>query len=98
LSESKSNFWLSTILMEETKTGLTNERFRTMLLSAGVESRFLWKPLHMQPVFREAPFYGGQVAEDLFARGLCLPSSTSLSLEDQEGIADILAKQLSKVF
>ena len=98
LPESKSNFWLSTILMDETTTGLTSEGFRTMLSSAGVESRFLWKPLHMQPVFREAPFYGGQVAEDLFSRGLCLPSSTSLSLEDQEGIADILAKQLSKVF
>src|SRR5690606_20700635 len=61
LSESKSNFWLSTILMDETTTGLTSEGFRTMLSSAGVESRFLWKPLHMQPVFREAPFYGGQV-------------------------------------
>ena len=97
LSESKSNYWLSTILMDETKTGLTSENFRSMLSEIGVETRFLWKPLHLQPVYREAPYYGGEVAGKLFARGLCLPSSASLSLQDQERIAEILEKQLSNV-
>lgn len=94
---SKSNYWLSAILLDGTETGLTNETFRAMLAKTGIETRFLWKPLHLQPVYRGASFYGGQVAEDLFSKGLCLPSSASLTLEDQERIAGILEKQLSKV-
>jgi dTDP-4-amino-4,6-dideoxygalactose transaminase len=96
LPESKSNFWLSTILIDES-IGVTNEDYRTMLLESAIETRYLWKPLHLQPIFNNAPYYGGQVAEGLFSRGLCLPSSTSLTLEDQERIMGVLEKQLSKV-
>jgi aminotransferase in exopolysaccharide biosynthesis len=97
LPGSSSNFWLSAILMDENKTGLSNDNFRTMLLKQGIESRFLWKPLHLQPVYREYPYYGGEVAEGLFSKGLCLPSSTSLTGDDQERIAGILVRELSKV-
>jgi aminotransferase in exopolysaccharide biosynthesis len=97
LPGSSSNFWLSAILMDESKTGLSNDNFRTMLLKQGIESRFLWKPLHLQPVYRECPYYGGEVAEGLFSKGLCLPSSTSLTGDDQERIAGILVRELSKV-
>jgi aminotransferase in exopolysaccharide biosynthesis len=97
LPESKSNFWLSTILIDEQATGVTNEKFRSMLLEREIETRYLWKPLHLQPIYRDAPFIGGQVAESLFSRGLCLPSSVNLTPQDQERIAGILEKQLSKV-
>jgi dTDP-4-amino-4,6-dideoxygalactose transaminase len=97
LPESKSNFWLSTILIDEQATGVTNEKFRSMLLEREIETRYLWKPLHLQPIYRDAPFIGGRVAESLFSRGLCLPSSVNLTPQDQERIAGILEKQLSKV-
>lgn len=97
LSESTSNCWLSTILIDETKTGFTNDRLRTSLLKIGIETRFLWKPLHLQPVYQEVPYYGGQVAEKLFLRGLCLPSSTSLTWEDQKRIAGIMEMEISKI-
>jgi len=97
LEESTPNYWLSAILINGEKTGFSNDRLRIMLFKAGIESRFLWKPLHLQPVFRDAPFYGGQVAEKLFLKGLCLPSSENLSLEDQKKITDIIERELSKI-
>lgn len=97
LHESTSNFWLSTILIDENQTGFSNDRLRMMLFKNGIETRFLWKPLHLQPVYRGVPFYGGQVAEKLFLKGLCLPSSVDLSHEDQKKIAGIIEKELSKI-
>ena len=96
-SDSHSNFWLSTILIDETKTGFTNDKLRTLLFKTGIETRFLWKPLHLQPVYQDVPFYGGEVSENLFLTGLCLPSSTSLTLEDQKRIAEIIERELNKV-
>ena len=95
--ESISNFWLSAILIDESLSGFSNDRLRISLFKNGIESRFLWKPLHMQPVYKHVPFYGGNVAESLFHKGLCLPSSVNLSLEDQKRIAGIIEKELSKV-
>ena len=97
LEESASNFWLTTILIDENQTGFTNDKLRMMLFKNGIESRFLWKPLHLQPVYRGVPFYGGQVAEKLFLKGLCLPSSVDLTYEDQKKIAGIIEKELSKI-
>lgn len=97
LEGSCSNFWLSTILIDEERTGFSNDRLRVLLFKADIESRFLWKPLHLQPVFRGSPFYGGKVAENLFLRGLCLPSSENLNFEDQKKIVGIIEKALSKV-
>lgn len=97
LEESTSNFWLSTILIDEQLTGFSNDKLRVMLFREGIESRFLWKPLHLQPVYRGVPFYGGQIAETLFLKGICLPSSENLNYEDQKKIVSIFEKALSKV-
>ena len=96
--ESSSNFWLSTILIDEKQTGFTNDRLRILLFKNGIESRFLWKPLHLQPVYRGIPFYGGEVSETLFSKGLCLPSSITLDMEDQKKIAGIIEKELQKTY
>lgn len=95
--ESKSNFWLTTILIDEKQTGFSNDRLRIMLFKNGIETRFLWKPLHLQPAYRGVPFYGGQVAEKLFLKGLCLPSSVTLTYDDQKIIAGVIEKELSKI-
>lgn len=97
LEGSYSNFWLSTILIDEAETGFSNDKLRIMLFKNGIETRFLWKPLHLQPVYRGVPFYGGRVAEKLFLKGLCLPSSVNLTHEDQKKIAGIIEKELSKI-
>lgn len=96
-AESTSNFWLSTVLIDEKKAGFSNDKLRVRLFREGIETRFLWKPLHLQPVFRGAPFYGGNVAEKLFLSGICLPSSENLGDEDQKRVVGILDKMLSKV-
>ena len=93
---SKSNFWLTGALVDEEITGFTNDHLRMTLMKLGVETRFLWKPLHMQPVFKEIPYYGGDNAEKMFKKGLCLPSSTNLTRDDQEKIADVIAQEFVK--
>jgi dTDP-4-amino-4,6-dideoxygalactose transaminase len=95
--ESKSNFWLTTILVDEKLTGFSNDRLRIMLFKNGIETRFLWKPLHLQPAYRGVPFYGGNVAEKLFLCGLCLPSSITLTYEDQKKIVGIMECELTKI-
>ncbi len=97
LDESYSNFWLSTVLIDEKKTGFSNDKLRVRLFREGIETRFLWKPLHLQPVFRGARFYGGRVSEKLFLSGICLPSSENLSHEDQKKVVRVFEKTLSKV-
>ena len=74
-----SNFWLTTILIDPKQTGFDREQLRLRLEEENIESRPLWKPMHLQPVFAACPYYGGSVAEGLFERGLCLPSGSGLS-------------------
>jgi dTDP-4-amino-4,6-dideoxygalactose transaminase len=93
---SKSNFWLTALLIDDKITGFTNDRLRVVLKKRGIESRFLWKPLHMQPVFSGIPFYGGNNSEKMFKKGLCLPSSVNLTYNDQENIVDVIAQELIK--
>ena len=95
---SKSNFWLTTILVDEKITGFSNDNLRIQFLKNDIETRFLWKPLHLQPVFRHLPFYGGRVSEKLFNKGLCLPSSINLTPQDQERIAGFVSTELAKSF
>lgn len=94
----KSNFWLTTILIDEKITGISNDRLRVVLFKAGIETRFLWKPLHLQPVYKAAPYYGGNISEKMFLQGLCLPSSVNLTLEDQEMICGMVEKEFSKIY
>ena len=82
-----SNHWLSVIEVDETETnGINREHLRKSLESKNIESRPLWKPMHMQPVFQDCPFYGTGVAEKMFENGLCLPSGSNLSETDKERI------------
>ncbi len=74
-----SNRWLTTILIEDKKTGgLTREDIRLGLEKTNIESRPLWKPMHAQPIFKDCPYYGGNISEKLFNDGLCLPSGSNL--------------------
>jgi dTDP-4-amino-4,6-dideoxygalactose transaminase len=77
-----SNFWLTCILVDSKEAGFTREELRIFLESENIETRPLWKPMHLQPVFAEMPFYGNGVSEQLFNAGLCLPSGSSLSDAD----------------
>jgi dTDP-4-amino-4,6-dideoxygalactose transaminase len=86
----RSNCWLTCILVDPHEAGTDRERIRLALEAEDVESRPLWKPMHLQPVFAGAPVYGGDVSASLFERGLCLPSGSALSDEDQERVVEIL--------
>ncbi|UTA68415.1 DegT/DnrJ/EryC1/StrS aminotransferase family protein [Emticicia sp. 21SJ11W-3] len=78
-----SNRWLTCILFENYEK---REKIRLHLEKHNIESRPLWKPMHLQPVFTDAPFYGAGVSEVLFNRGLCLPSGSNLSVSELERI------------
>jgi dTDP-4-amino-4,6-dideoxygalactose transaminase len=82
-----SNRWLTTILINPEQTGgKTRETLRLALDAENIESRPLWKPMHMQPVFADTQFYGDGTCERLFERGLCLPSGSNLTQEDLQRI------------
>jgi dTDP-4-amino-4,6-dideoxygalactose transaminase len=82
--------WLTVVTLDPEAFGRTPEEVRRALEEQGIETRPVWKPMHLQPVFREAETVGGEVAEELFARGLCLPSGSSLSLEDQDRVIEAI--------
>jgi dTDP-4-amino-4,6-dideoxygalactose transaminase len=63
---------------------------------ANIESRPLWKPMHLQPIFENYPYYGSNVAETLFEKGLCLPSGSNLSDDDRERIKDVVFSMFKK--
>ena len=78
-----SNRWLTTILIDPASNqGLDREQVRLALEKENIESRPLWKPMHLQPVFADAPYFGEKVSEHLFEIGLCLPSGSNLTEED----------------
>lgn len=89
-----SNYWLSCITINEEKTGFSSEDLRLALEKDNIESRPLWKPMHLQPVFKDCDYYGATVSEDLFNKGLCLPSGSNLSKNDLERIANSIKKIL----
>lgn len=87
-----SNYWLSAITIDTSKTnGITAETLRLALETENIESRPLWKPMHLQPIFSNCPYYGSNVAENLFDNGLCLPSGSNLTDNDRERIASVIA-------
>lgn len=86
-----SNRWLSCILIEPKENrGLTREKIRLALAERNIEARPLWKPMHLQPVYQDCPYYGSSVAEELFDTGLCLPSGSNLTATDFERIFEAL--------
>jgi dTDP-4-amino-4,6-dideoxygalactose transaminase len=88
-----SNHWLSAITVNpELTNGITREDLRLAFEKENIESRPLWKPMHMQPIFKDCPYYGGNVAESLFNEGLCLPSGSNLTDEDRNRISNVIKK------
>ncbi len=84
------NYWLSTILVNSQEAGFTYQELSARLTVADIESRPLWKPMHLQPVFAKAPAYVNGVSEALFAQGLCLPSGPMVTDEDVDRIVEII--------
>ena len=90
----KSNHWLSCILIDSKASEFTNKSLRNQFEKDNIESRPLWKPLHLQPIFKNDTFYGGNVANNLFQKGLCLPSSAHLTKNDFNRISNSIQKFL----
>lgn len=92
-SDFESNFWLTCI---EVDSSACNEKtandIRLHLESCNIESRLMWRPMHMQPVFADCPYYGDGVSERIFERGLCLPSGSSLTDEQIAFVAETIKK------
>jgi dTDP-4-amino-4,6-dideoxygalactose transaminase len=86
----RSNCWPTVILNNLEEFGADREGVRLALEKENNESRPIWKPMHMQPVFRDCRVRGGKVSEDLFKRGLCLPSGTQMTEEDLERVIRII--------
>ncbi len=91
-SYGKSNNWLTVILITPEKFGISREKLRIALGKENIEARPVWKPMHLQPVFQDCRIRGGIVSEDLFARGLCLPSGTQLTEDQLERIVKIIRR------
>lgn len=90
----RSNHWLSAIIINpsRTKNGQTREDLRLYLEMLNIESRPLWKPMHLQPVFEKYPYYGEKVSEELFENGLCLPSGSNLTDDDRDRLQSAFHK------
>lgn len=88
-----SNHWLSVILLKDYEQ---REKLRLALAEENIESRPLWKPMHMQPVFSNAMYFGEKVSEDAFNRGLCLPSGSNLTDEDRDRIKSCILHVLTQ--
>lgn len=92
-SDFYSNYWLTAVLVNPLLTGgITRETIRLTLESENIESRPLWKPMHMQPVYKGTDFIGAGLCEQLFETGLCLPSGSNLTEEEFERIFAVLSK------
>ena len=86
-----SNYWLSVILVKPNKEkSISKENLWKAFEKANIESRPLWKPMHLQPIFKKYPYYGNKVSEDLFEKGLCLPSGAGITNEDKERIKKVV--------
>ena len=88
-----ANYWLSAILVDPEKAnGMTRETMRLALEAENIESRPLWKPMHLQPIFQQYSYYGTKIAETLFENGLCLPSGSNLDDEARARISNVIVK------
>ena len=91
-SYGKSNCWLTVIQINPEKFGADREVIRLALEAENIEARPVWKPMHLQPVFQGFRIRGGSVSEELFLRGLCLPSGSQMNEEDVERVAWLIKK------
>ncbi|MBX6375059.1 MAG: aminotransferase class I/II-fold pyridoxal phosphate-dependent enzyme [Acetobacteraceae bacterium] len=94
----RSSRWLSVALFDPEAFGADRDTVRQALAAAGIESRPVWKPLHLQPAFRDAPAVGGAVAARLFERGLCLPSGSAMTEAEQAVVIDVVRRCCGRRF
>lgn len=84
--------WLTVITVEPDEFGATRDEIRLALEEENIEARPVWKPMHLQPVFKECRLVGGTVSEEIFAKGLCLPSGSNLTREDQDRVVEAIRR------
>lgn len=95
-SEGTWNGWLTVIVVDPKAFGATREQIRVALEKENIESRPVWKPMHLQPVFADCPMRGGAVSAAIFEDGLCLPSGSSLTLAELERVASLVLSLRSR--
>lgn len=95
ISSMLPNYWLTTITLTSDSPITANE-IRLYLAAKNIETRLLWRPMHMQPIYKDCPYYGTNVAEDLFNRGLCLPSGSSLTDSDIQRVINCINEVFEK--
>jgi dTDP-4-amino-4,6-dideoxygalactose transaminase len=86
------NRWLTCILIDDKNTKISSDNLHKGLEEENIESRPLWKPMHMQPVFKDAPYYGDHLSEKSFAKGLCLPSGSAMTGEQLQRVVEVIKK------
>ena len=90
--------WLTCLTIDEARFGASRDDVLRVLATDDIEARPLWKPMHQQPLHERWPSYGGEVSSELFERGLCLPSSSSLSLADQHRVVEVVRRAARRTF
>jgi dTDP-4-amino-4,6-dideoxygalactose transaminase len=86
------NYWLTCITVDPSQSRASSEDIRLALEKENIESRPLWKPMHLQPVFQSCRIRGGVVTEKIFAEGLCLPSGSGMTTSDLHRVVDVVRK------
>jgi dTDP-4-amino-4,6-dideoxygalactose transaminase len=81
---------------QEKNKKLNPDQFRIHLEQENIESRPLWKPMHLQPLYKNKQFFGGKIAEELFQKGLCLPSGSNLTLQEKDRIQNTILSFLDQ--
>jgi pyridoxal phosphate-dependent aminotransferase EpsN len=94
--EGRCNHWLTCITIDPARSGVDRDAVLAALNADDIEARPLWKPMHLQPVYRERPCFGGAVADRLFATGLCLPSGSGMTDGDLDRVASIIRGVFSR--
>ena len=87
-----SNHWLSSITIDKKVTTRTNQELMAAFAEENIETRPLWKPMHLQPVFNDCQYFGETVSEELFTAGLCLPSGSNITNDDKNRIYEVISK------
>ncbi len=101
LEGTMSNRWLTTLTIDQEALGVTPMEIINALAEENIEARPVWKPLHLQPLFAGVRYYqheeGWSVSDELFANGLCLPSGSSMTVEEQQRVIDVILRALKRL-
>ncbi|MEC8280297.1 MAG: DegT/DnrJ/EryC1/StrS family aminotransferase, partial [Verrucomicrobiota bacterium] len=90
-----ANYWLTCLTVDSETSGSSRDALIAALEVADIEARPLWKPLHLQPVFKDKICYGGELAAGLFKNGLCLPSGSGMHQSEREAVINTIKDTLS---